>query len=259
MLDAAGQGPLSPKMGNAAVTDRVAGRRKAPCCDGHHIATAEIPLSVGPKVARESPSRLERVTASGPCSRYSRGLLSSSWFQLWLVWGLGRNGRRSPTLRIVGASTADPSLADITHNGAQPYARAADLEIKPAPVVDRGARDGAPEQAQPEEAKINPQPAHASAAPPAPQVKLASTAERPFGEKVPGETRQAAEQQPPKQDDRSAREPGQEREVHRAQNEANRTQGNVAKREKSDRAVQNRNSRHPPRCSAQMIFAERKP
>ena len=140
---------------------------------------------------------------------------------------------------LVGASTADPSLADITHNGAQPYARAADLEIKPAPVVDRGARDGAPEQAQPEGAKINPQPAHASAAPPAPQVKLASTAERPFGEKVPGETRQTAEQQPPKQDDPSAREQGREREVHRAQNEANALKGNVAKREKSDRAVQN--------------------
>jgi len=147
---------------------------------------------------------------------------------------------------VVGASTADSSPADIIHNGAQPDASAADPKIKPAPVVDRGARDGAPEQAQPEGAKINPQPAHASAAPPAAQVKPASTAERPSGEKVPGETRGAAEQQPPKQDELSAREQGRERAVHRTQNEANARKANIAKREKSDRAVQNRNSRHPP-------------
>jgi hypothetical protein len=164
------------------------------------------------------------------------------------VVGLGAWAQWTAFTAVVDASTADPSPADITHNGAQPYPNVADPKIKPARVVDRGARDSAHEQAQPEAEKINPEPAHASAAPPAPQVKPASNAERPSGENAPGETREAAEQQPPKQDDRS-----REREIRRTQNEPNARKANVAKREKADRAMQNQNSRS---ALAQAVIAE---
>jgi hypothetical protein len=72
---------------------------------------------------------------------------------------------------VVGTSPADPSLADVTPDGEQPHANAADPKIKPAPVADRRPREGADEQAQPQAANINAEPAQASAAPPILKVK----------------------------------------------------------------------------------------